>query len=292
MAQPASVGTLSRCALGTASPPTVAFEYKQFGLKLHQELTPTSGIRGTHNHPAERLVAGPAVCSGSIVLQPGPLDFDTILPFVTGTATKAVNVFALTESLIAFNAIVDRVAEVYQYTTTYVDTFVLHCAQGEPVEVTMQCEALTETSTTFPTAAYNYQAPYQWYQGALTIGGTTYQFLECTITIHNNLKKDRFMNSVTRTDLPFMDRIIECEIRMPCTSDQAALLSYPGVTAESFSLVLTQGAYSLTLASSAFQIEPQSPDLSGREEILLPLRGQLREASAGTVAPLTITNVS
>lgn len=113
-----------------------------------------------------------------------------------------------------------------------------------------------------------------------------------TITYRNVLKVDRFMNSTIRTDIPFLDRIVEVDLLLPNTSDQATLLAYPGVTAESFSLVLTQGSDSLTIATSAFQIEPQSPHLPGREESLLPIRGRFRTSSGGTVPEITFTNVS
>lgn len=293
MTQPATVGTLTRCCFGTVNPPTIAFEYKQFGLKLHQEILSTDGIRGTHNHPSERTRLGKRICSGPIDLQPGPADIDTIMPLVTGSTKNGSNQFPLAETLLPFFAIVDRITNVYTYIGCEVDKCVIHAAEGEPISMQLQVEALDEqegASGSFPAgASYNLQSPYVWYDGVLSIGGTQYQFKECTITIDNHLGKSRFMNSVTRTDLPFLDRIIECEIRMPSTTDQSALLSYPGVTAESFSLTLTQGSSSLVLSSSAYQIEPQSPDTPGREEVLLPLRGQFR--SLGGTLPLTITNV-
>lgn len=295
MTQPASVGTMSRCALGTANPPTVAFEYRNFGLKLHQEIITTNGIRGTHNHPAERTALGRITCSGPIDLQPGKADLDTLLPLITGSA-KVVNSFALAESLLSFYSVVDRVSEVSTYAGCYVARAVFHCAEGEPLELRLEIEALTETNGaagSFPAgAAFNYQAPYVWYNGVLSIGGVATQFKEGTVTVTNRLKTDRYMNSVSRTDLPFLDRVIEGEFRLPNTSDQAALLAYPGVTAEAFSWVFTQGGDSFTMASSAFQIEPQSPDLPGRDESLLPIHGTFRSASGGTVLPMTFTNVS
>ncbi len=293
MTQPATVGTLSQCAIGIGTP-TVAFEYKNFGLMLHQEIIPTNGIRGTHNHPAERTRLGKAICSGGISLQPGPHDIDTLMPLITGTVKNGSNQFPLAETLLAFNTVVDRVVKVYTYANCYVDRCVIRASQGEPIDLELQVESLTETIANAGTFAgtFNYQSPYVWYDGALTVGGTAYQFLECVITIDNHLKKDRFMNSVTRTDLPFLDRTIEAELRLPATTDQATLLAYTGITAESFSLVFTQGIDSLTIASSAFQIEPQAPTTPGREELLLPLRGQFRSSSAGTVPSLTVTNIS
>lgn len=308
MTQPASVGTMSRCAIGTANPPTTAFEYVNFGLRLHQEILSSDGIRGTHSHPVERTRLGKLVCGGPITIQPGKADLDVLLPLITGTTKNASNAFLnasglLNETLTPFFVVVDRIAKVYTYAGAtsatagcYCATTTFHVAEGEILTVTMEVEAINEyegAAGTFPVGAvFNYQAPYVWADGALSIGGTVTQFKEATITYRNVLKVDRFMNSTIRTDIPFLDRIVEADLLIPNTSDQATLLAYPGITAESFSLVLTQGADSLTIASSAFQIEPQSPNLPGREESLLPIRGRFRTATGGTVPEITFTNVS
>lgn len=309
MTQPASVGVLSRVAIGTANPPTVAFEYQgEFGLHKQQEIINTDGLRGTHDHPVERTALGKLICSGPVVIQPGPKDLDTLLPLITGTVKNGSNEFInasglLNETLIPFFVVVDRIAQVYTYAGAtssaagcYVDSAELHIGEGEPLSLTLAIEAINEypaAAGTFPAgAAFNYQSPYTWSECTLTIGGVTYQFKEATIRWNNNLKKDRFMNSAIRTDLPFLDRIVECELLTPNTSDQAALLAYPGITAEAFSLVATQGSDSLTIASSALQIEPISPALHARDESLIPIRGRFHSASGGTVPSVTITNIS
>lgn len=283
----ASVGTLSQAAINS-----MAVEYRSCSLAKHQEIISTDGIRGTHNHPSERTRPGKLVCSGNLAINPGPLDLDVILPLVTGS-TKVVNSFALAESLLPFTTVVDRVTKVDTYTSCYIDTCTFKAEEGELLELDLAIEALLESTGASGTFAgtFNYQQPYMMYDGALTISGTAYQFKSFELAIHNNLKKDRFMNSVTRTDLPFMDRIVEATIMLPYTVDTQALRD-TGATAESLSIAFTNGADSLTLATAAFQIEPISPPTPGRNEILIPLRGQFRTSGGGTVGSLTITNVS
>jgi hypothetical protein len=287
MTQPASVGTLSQCSInGTI------LEYKgAFGLVRHQAILSSDGIRGTHNHPSERTRLGPETSSGPVVFNPGPTDMDVLLPLITGGAKNGSNVFPLAETLISFTSIVDRIAKVMTYNTGYVDQGIFRAAQGELLEVTLQIEALSESvgaAGSFPGGTQPIDAPYVMMDGVLTIAGQTYQFKEFMLTVNNNLKKDRFMNSTVRTDLPFLDRLITCDLRLPYTSDQIGLYN-TGITAESLSITFTNGVNNLTIATSAFQIEPVSPDTPGREEMLLPLRGQFRSLAGG--APITFTNV-
>lgn len=312
MTQPASVGTLSRCSISQTSTFATALEYKDFGLKLHQEIVSTDGIRGTHMHPAERTRLGRIACAGPITFQPGKSDLDLLLPLITGTTKNGSDAFLnvsglLSESLLPFLCVVDRIAKVYTYagssSTTagcYVASAAFHIAEGEPMSLTLQVEGIQEyigAAGTFPATTFNYQPPYMWSDFVLTIGGTVYQFRELTLTWTNHLKTDRYMNSIIRTDIPFLDRIVTFDVRLPNTSDQAALLAYPAqsatpVVSESFSLVGTQGSDSISFASSAFGIEPESPDLPGREETLLPIHGRLYAATGLTVPECTITNVS
>jgi hypothetical protein len=310
MTQPASVGTLSKCAFSLANTfgAGSAQEYREFGLKLRQELYSTDGIRGTHSHPVERTRLGRITCSGAITLQPGKADLDLLLPLITGTPKSAGNTFLntsglLNETLTPFFIVANKMSGVYTYAGItaatagcVVDSATFHIAEGEALTVTLNVEAINEypgAAGSFPVGAtFNFQAPYMWSDCSCTIQGSTYWFKEATITWNNNVKKDRYMNSIYRTDLPFLDRIVTVTLRTPNTSDQAALLAYPGITAQAFNLTATVGSASLSIASSALLIEPEGPDLPGREESLLPIHGRLYTSSGGTVAECTITNVS
>lgn len=283
-------------------------------MRLRQEIISTDGIRGTHSHPEERTRMGRLTCSGSIVIQPGKADLDVLLPLITGTTKNAGNAFLnasglLNETLTPFFVVIDRTSEVATYagatSTTagcYVEEAIFHVAEGEPLTLTLRIQAINEyigAAGSFPAGAvFNYQPPYVWADsatgpgGTFSVGGTVYQFKEATITYRNVLKTDRFMNSTVRTDIPFLDRIVECEVVLPNTTDQAALLAYPGNAATAFTLKLAQGTDNFQIATSAFQIDPESPDSPGREESHLRLHGFFRTSGAGTIPEVTFTNVS
>jgi hypothetical protein len=98
---------------GHGQPPAVAFEYKdEFGLKLHQEILFTAGVRGTHNRPSERTRLGNRRCSGPVHFEPGPADLDTLLPLITDSNVNGANQCPLAETLLPFNTVVDRVTKV------------------------------------------------------------------------------------------------------------------------------------------------------------------------------------
>lgn len=289
----AAVGTLSQANISYASfngGVPIAFEYRSCSLGMHQEIISTDGLRGTHNHPSERTRIGRQISSGSLSINPGSSDIDCIMPLVMGTIKNGSNQFPFTETLLLFQTVVDRVTKVATYATCYVDHCTIRGSEGEPLELELGIEALTETigaSGTF-TGSFNNQSPFVFMDGVLTYGGSVYQFKTFDLTIANNLKKDRFMNSVTRTDLPFMDRMVSFNLMLPYTTDTQALYA-TGVTLETISMVFTNGAKVLTLNTSGFQAEPASPPVPGRNELLIPLHGQAR--TTGATASLTITNV-
>jgi hypothetical protein len=119
-------------------------------------------------------------------------------------------------------------------------------------------------------------------------------------TIDNMLKKDRYMNSQTRTDLPETGRKIMLKLELPYTSDTTALYDpgAGGVTCDVKWAVGGAGAgasgTSLRFICGKFVAVPKkSPAVGAKaDEILLVLDGQI--FSNGTaedelVAELDIT---
>lgn len=293
--QPPSIGTFSKFGIGTANPTTTQLEYKTFGLGKKGVVLSTDGIRGTRSHPSERTRNGPYTISGQITMEPGPADLAVLLPFITGSA-GSVNVYALAESLTGQTAFIqiDRVAKVFTYSGCQVDKAVFSSQVGGFLELATDWEALTESvgnAGSFPALTISTAAPYVMTDAALTIGGaTTYQFKQATVSINNNLKKDRWMNSISRTDLPALDRIVEVELSMPYTSDTTALYD-TGVTGGHVVIVWTNGSNSLTLDLIACQFPAQPPETPGRDEILLPLKGVARKSGSTSELVITSTNV-
>ena len=120
----------------------------------------------------------------------------------------------------------------------------------------------------------------------LTIGGS-YQFREFSLIVDNHVKKDRFMNSIGRTDLPALDRMVHVTLSLPYTSDTIALYD-TGATGATVVIAMTDGDGTHTITANDVQFPAQPPATPGKDEILLSLTG-LAHGTGATNTELTIT---
>lgn len=294
-----SVGTLSRFGITdtVVNPNVLPMEYKTCTLGKHNTVLSTDGIRGTRSHPVERTRAGTYTVGGQISFDPGPADLDAWLPYITGGLKQGDNSFPLLDSLATklpsgFTVIINRIAQTYSYGGCAVDKATFKASQSTVLDLTLDIEGKTETPgdiSSFDSATTSLAPPYVLMDAVLTYNGTAYQFREVEITLDNMLKKDRFMNNISRTDLPALDRHIGVALSLPFTTDTLGLYDQ-NITSANVVITFTNGVYVLTFTLPAVQFPTQPPEMPGREEILLPLRGEARKT--GTTLEATITNKS
>jgi hypothetical protein len=171
-----------------------------------------------------------------------------------------------------------------------VDKATFKCSQGGILELTLDIEGKTESiyaAASFPSLTMSTQAPYVFTDATVSHGGTAYQFREVELVIDNMLKKDRFMNSVSRTDIPALDRVVSLSLSHPYTSDTIALYD-TGATGAQVVLTFTNGGSSIAFTMVYVQFPAESPDTPGRDEILLPLKGIARSSS--TTKEIVVTS--
>jgi hypothetical protein len=236
----------------------------------------------------ERTVAGTYTVSGSISMNPGATVMTDLLQFITGGTPSGSNpvTYPLGETLTSFNVVINRIAQTHTFTTCYIDKMTLRATQGGLVEMTLDIEGLTESIAGSVSGTPVKDIPYVFQSAVLTIAGTSYQFREVTFTIDNHLKKDRFMNSVSRTDLPTLDRTVSIALSLPYTSDETGLYD-TNATSAAVVLTFTDGTNTLTITMAAASFPTEPPVTPGREEILLPYNGVAR--MTGTTKELVIT---
>lgn len=287
----ASVGVLAKLGIGTTSTVDSPLEFLSENIRKVRQIKDTGGIRGTRSHVAERTRADAYTVSGSIRLNPGPVELDYLLPYIMGTNKDGSNQFPLAETISDFYLSVDRVAKVFTYAGVKVGSATFSSSEGGFLDVNLNLEGKTETvgnSGTFPSLTLSLLQPYIFYDAAVTIGGTTYSVRDWEVSIDNGLRP-RTLNSATRTEIPATDRMVRCRVTLPYTSSETSRYDTT-TTGAAVVFTLTNGAYSLTLSLADVQFDTESPTVGGKDEIFLSLSGQARKS--GTTAELIITNDS
>lgn len=287
-----SMGYAGQLGMGPTATIAEAYEFKSEGLATERTVIHTAGMRGSRSQVIERVRQGTAAPGGPIVLEPSPTELRHLMPRVLGGAEAGAGpyTYALAETLTAFWVQIDRVAKVFTYANCYVDKATFKAGEGQPLELTLEVEALTESVG----AAGSFQAgltidaapPFVFFDGVLTLGGSAIPMREVELVIDNLLKKDRFTNSQTRTALPAMDRVVTLRATVPFTADSAALYDggAAGVTSD---LNFTNGAHVLhfLLQNVVFPAK-KSPVVQRKDdEILMTLEGQVyHTGSTGEVS--------
>lgn len=288
-----SMGFASRmcidsAALGVASP---VYEYLSESLKGENSIVDTGGIRGTRSHPSERTRFGLTNVRGSIEFAPSPQEMVALMPWILG-GTPVGNVYPLAETVPAMNVGIYRDSAMFDYAGVYVNKATFTGREGEPIKVALDLFGQTETSTpagAFPsTAALDLHPPLMFMDGVLTLLSGARQFKDFTLSIDNKLIV-QFNNSVTATRITAADRDVMLEVKTPFTSAEVDLYNQALLGAAG-SLVLTNGADSLSFAFAALQFPNNTPVVPGKVEIPLEMRGVAR--TSGSTKELIVTLVA
>jgi|SRR5579864_1389446 len=273
----------------TPSAATKKYEWISATFSTDRELVNTSGIRGKLDDVIERLRNGKQTLDGNVKFQPTPTELRFWLPLILGGAESAQSgyaSYALANSKPYFQVILDYVAKVYTWTGCKVDKAVFSSTKSQPLQMDLDICGLTETlgnAGTFASLTIAAEPPFVHFDSTVTLAGSAVQVESITLTIDNMLKKDRFVNSQTRTDLPETGRKIMLKLEIPYTSDTAALYD-PGVGGVTCDLKWSLGGAGegatgtdLRFVCGKFVAVPKkSPAIGAKaDEILLVLDGQL-----------------
>jgi Phage tail tube protein len=287
--QPPSMGFKSLLGMGPTSTIVEQYEFKSESLTTQRALVRNPGIRGNRSQVIERMRQGTATPSGSIVFEPTLPELRKFVPRILGAAESSQSgyySYAISDSLPYFWTSIWRVAGLYTYSNCVVDSAVFKSSSGSPLELTLNIEALAEAVAnpgTFQTGlSIDATAPMVHMDSTLTLNGAAVQCMEVELTIDNMLKKDRFVNSLTRTDLPPQGRVVTLKATVPYTSDTIALYDtgMTGVTADLIWSVGGAGDGSTGtdlhfLLQNVIFPANKSPHVPGHDEITLTLSGQV-----------------
>ncbi len=253
-------------------------------------------MRGSRSQVFERLRQGTLAPGGSITFEPSPTELRKMMPRILGGTEAGASPYtcAVAETVPAFWIMVDRVAKVYQYNNCYVDKAHFRASEGQPLEVTLDIEALTETITAAATftggLTIDANPPFVFWDGVLTLASASIPVRSVEVTIDNMLKKDRFTNTQTRSAIAAMDRVVTIRAECPYTADTTALYdtAIGGVTAD---LTFTNGGkvFRLILQNVYFPAR-RSPVMSRKDdEVLISLEGQVFKTGSTAEVSSSVT---
>lgn len=288
----ASIGALAQMGWGDTSTVDLPFEFLNESIRLSEELLDTSGIRGTRSHNKEGVRQGTRRVEGSVSMNPTAVELSRIIPRAFGAAASGTT-YALGDTFTAFYLSVDRVQKVFLYDTCFIDRITFRASSGQLLEVTCDICGKDETvnaAGTHPALTLDITTqPFVFSDLVLVINSVTHTCFDFELTVDNMRDKERFLNSQTRSSFPATDRVVSLKTTLPYGDSSAAYaLSAGGVAATA---TFTNGATSLLFTLPAIQVPRESPVVSSKGEIQLPINAIARKSGSTSECTVTLDSI-
>lgn len=280
----ASEGMLGKLGIATSGAPTSRLDFTRESLKLVQPQKDVNGLRGTLSHSLERTRADLKRVGGALELQPNSLEWSLLLQWIMGgTPTGSPTVtYPLADTLVTRDVTVDRISDKFLYAGCAVDRAVFRSSRGEALSLSLDLVGLTETVGATFSGALNIDVtttPFMFYDAVITVGGTTVTPTDVEVAVNNFIDRDRYFNSLTLTSTVKQDRTVTFACSVP-DGDQHALYA-AGLAGSNVVLTFTNGGAVLTVTLNKVTYTTESPEIPGRSEIFLPVRGMAYASGSG-----------
>ena len=307
------VGFQSQVALSATSSFSSSSKWIQIqseSIKRQGTLVDADGIRGTRSHDSSRVRTAPYKVGGQMTVYCDINVLDVFLAYVLGSGPTS-HVYSLADALSSFYLMIDRNTAVFTYGPCYVSKAAFSASAGtgdqNMLKLVMDIEAGTETvgsAGTFPTGmTTDTNRPFLFADAAsgIELGSTQIGAHKFDLTIDNHLLADRFVNELTRSQIPPVDRTVTWKMSTQYTATEAAFYGVGPGSAGTAAAVFTNAEETInstvsTLTFSfpgALQYPTISPTVqSKQQEINLDIEGTARTTTSGTTITreLTITN--
>lgn len=290
------MGWATQCAIDSALPfdtSSKPIELITSSLKQTASLIQSEGMRGTRSRYGDRVTQGQKSVAGDLVLNPTPVELDTLLPYILG-ANEATDVFSVADTLPSFYAMLDRVQKLHTYAGLVVARAVFNFTANQLVRLTLSVVGTTETEANaggFPSLTIDTGEAYVMHQGVLTYDSVAREFNSATLTI-DNAPLVLFRNKQEASAITPGDRIVTLDVELPYDdANQDIYTEQEAGTWASGSLALTNGNQSLTFTLNSLRSEPGTPDIQARgQELVMPL--SFRAYMTGSTREISVTNDS
>lgn len=286
-----AVGTFAKLAMDDALPfdaSSMPFEFINETLRKTAQHVYSDGIRGTRSRYKCRAAVVREQIGGAINMNPTVTEIDWLLPKMLYGST-VTGVTDVAETPTKFQVMIDRVNKVFTYTDCVVSRWTLSGGVGQALSLTLEIEGKAETvgaAGSFPSLAIACENMFVFSDVQLILNSVAREMSSFALTMDNRIDGERFMNSLTRTELPALDRIVTLECRVPYTNDNTDLydLAIGGIPG---SLVVSDGTTTYTFAFANLKAPAESPVVDGRTEVGLTLRFQAFRDDAASECKVT-----
>ena len=258
------------------------FEYLSEALTMSQTRFRSDGIRGSRSKREERCRITQEAIGGTISMHPTQVELDTLLPLILGADEASSDVFNVAETMQEFGVLIDRGVKRFSYAGCVVNSATFSASSGGPMSLSLDILGKKESTsdTTFASrsiGAADTGSPFIMSDVTFSLpaDASATDLASFSITINNELMDGRYMNSLTRTDIPSGGRSVTLSMTVPYTADEAALYDTALKVNDDAHITLTSPAGpNIKFEFAAVEFAANSPTVSGKNgEYMLTLSG-------------------
>lgn len=289
----AAITTLSKLIISDSADHLtnpLRLDFAEFDIGIMLEQKNMNGTRGKYDEDIERVRVNRTTISPRYRGEPTALEWATLLPWALG-ATASGTTYALGNNVYQKYMRFDPSnGKKWQFVGVAVDALTMRSSSGEPLSCDLDLVGMTYSNPvdSFPAGNLDITTqPFLLSDCVLTWDGSTRNFRDMSVSVRNNIDRGRFLNSQTLTATNKLHREIVWSIELPSGDYDSLWDSGDGANSgANLSAVFTNGATSITLASTAVNLIPVAPMHPFQNEGMLRLEGKaysLAGASSFTV---------
>jgi hypothetical protein len=229
-----------------------------------ETLLQRNGIRGVRNHFDTDVRKGPQHIAGTINLEPSYSELVALMALAIGSGGNT------SDSLTDFSVVVDRKVRADTYAGCKIGKATITGTQGGIISCSLDIVGKTETANTGSVSTPASAIPFILADMILTLASAARETHNFTLIIDNHLDGERFLNSLTLSQVVELDRSVSLTTSHPHNDTNIGLYDQ-AVGGAAGTLALNNGTNTGTFSFGRLQVPAEAPDIPGKTELMLTL---------------------